>query len=119
GAQSWLTKTAVEISGTDLPKRLFAPSLFSFCSKTEPCASSLWASRTMIKSAEFLFVVKRRDDDTPWIALQPKVKGLEDIAGEIGLDLYRGTSLEEAKQLARFLNSNIKAVNYACADKRS
>ncbi len=66
----------------------------------------------MSKSAEFLFVVKKREDDTPWIALQPKHTGFEEISGEFGLDLYRGTSLEEAKQLARFLNGNIKAINY-------
>lgn len=68
-----------------------------------------------MKSAEFLFVVKRREDASPFIALEPKGDGFEDIAGSIGLDLYRGTSLEEAKQLARFLNSNIKSVNYACS----
>jgi hypothetical protein len=44
--------------------------------------------------------------------LQPKHKGFATLRGEIGLDLYRGTSLEEAKQLARFLNSNIKSVSY-------
>ena len=66
----------------------------------------------MSKSAEFLFVVRKREDNTPWIALQPKHTGFEEIAGEFGLDLYRGTSLEEAKQLARFLNGNIKAINY-------
>lgn len=70
-----------------------------------------------MKSAEFQFVVKKREDESPWIALQPKNAGFEDIAGEIGLDLYRGTSLEEAKQLARFLNSNIKSVNYTCPGK--
>ena len=40
------------------------------------------------------------------------MRGLQRLKGEIGLDLYRGTSLEEAKQLARFLNSNIKSVSY-------
>ena len=71
----------------------------------------------MRKSAEFLFVVRVCEDGVPFVALQPKHEGLADIAGEIGLDLYRGTSLEEAKQLARFLNSNIKAVNYECHEK--
>ena len=67
-----------------------------------------------MKSAEFLFVVKMQKDQSPWIAIQPKHAGFEDFAGEIGLGLYRGTSIEEAKQLARFLNSNIKSVNYSC-----
>jgi hypothetical protein len=67
----------------------------------------------MRKSAEFLFVVRLREDGAPWLALQPKREEVQDIGGEIGLDLYRGTTLDEAKQLARFLNSNIKAVTYA------
>jgi hypothetical protein len=71
----------------------------------------------MGKSAEFLFVVKRHEDDTPWIALQPRLEGLQTPAAEIGLNLYRGTSLEEAKQLARFLNSNIKSVNCGGVEK--
>jgi len=65
------------------------------------------------KSAEYLFVVRIREDGSPWVALQPKQEGLDDLKGEIGLELYRGTSLEDAKQLARFLNSNIKAVIYS------
>ena len=64
------------------------------------------------ESAEFLFVVRLRGDGAPWVALQPKHEGFVTLKGEIGLDLYRGTSLEEAKQLARFLNSNIKSVRY-------
>ena len=64
------------------------------------------------ESAEFLFVVRLHEDGAPWVALQPKHKGLPTLKGEIGLDLYRGTSLEEAKQLVRFLNSNIKALSY-------
>ena len=67
------------------------------------------------ESAEFVFVVRLREDGAPWIALQPKNEGFACLKGEIGLDLYRGTSLEEAKQLARFLNSNIKAVTYRTA----
>ncbi len=65
------------------------------------------------ESAEFLFVVRLREEDGALsVALQPKHEGLAHIRGEIGLELYRGTSLEEAKQLARFLNSNIKSVSY-------
>ncbi|MGA7327280.1 MAG: hypothetical protein WBX25_23025 [Rhodomicrobium sp.] len=57
-------------------------------------------------------------DGTPWIALQPKHDGFKDFRGEIGLDLFRGTSLEEAKQLARFLNSNIKAIRCSASEAR-
>ncbi len=62
------------------------------------------------ESAEFVFVVRLSEDGAPWVALQAKAEGFASFRGEIGLDLYRGTSLEEAKQLARFLNSNIKSV---------
>ncbi len=62
------------------------------------------------ESAEFLFVVRLRKDGAPWVVLQPKHEGFATLKAEFGLDLYRGTSLEEAKQLVRFLNSNIKSV---------
>ncbi len=65
------------------------------------------------KIAEFVFVVRMREDGAPFVALQPKGAGFEDLKAELGLELYRGASLEEAKQLARFLNSNIKAVSFA------
>jgi hypothetical protein len=64
------------------------------------------------ENAEFFFVVRLRENGAPWVVLQPKNEGLITLKGEIGLDLYRGTSLGEAKQLARFLNSNIKSVRY-------
>lgn len=68
-------------------------------------------------SAEFLFVVRLRDDGAPRVVLQPKREGFATLKGEMGLDLYRGTSLEEAKQLARFLNSNIKSISYQGAQR--
>ena len=63
-------------------------------------------------SAEFVFVARESKEGAPLVVLQPKHGGIELLKGEIGLDLYRGTSLQEAKQLARFLNSNIKSVSY-------
>lgn len=83
--------------------------MFMFCSN--PLRGRL---REMLKSAEILFVVRLREDGAHWVALQPKHASFEEMKGEIGLDLYRGTTLEEAKQLARFLNSNIKSVSYVC-----
>jgi len=69
------------------------------------------------ESAEFLFVVRLREDGAPRVVLQPKREGFAALKGEMGLVLYRGTSLEEAKQLARFLNSNIKSVSYQGAQR--
>ncbi len=67
------------------------------------------------ENAEFFFVVRLRENGAPWVVLHPKHEGLMTLKGEIGLDLYRGTSLGEAKQLARFLNSNIKSISYEAA----
>jgi len=53
------------------------------------------------ENAEFLFVVRLRENGAPWVVLQPKHEGLATLKGEIGLDLYRGTSLGEAKQLVQ------------------
>lgn len=64
------------------------------------------------KSTEFVFVARESVDGAPWVVLKPKHEGSETMKGEIGLDLYRGASLADAKQLARFLNSNIKSVSY-------
>jgi len=56
------------------------------------------------------FIAKKCPDGQPWIALEP---GSLELAtpGEIaGFELYAGTSIEEARQLARFLNNNIKGL---------
>ena len=66
----------------------------------------------MRKNMDCMFAVRLREDGTPWVVLQPKHEDSGGIEGEIGLGLYRGTSLNEAKQLARFLNSNIKAISF-------
>lgn len=66
----------------------------------------------MMHAAEYLFVVRNSEDQTPFIAMQPRQSQSVGLSSEVNLLLYRGTSLEEAKQLARFLNSNIKAVRY-------
>ncbi len=59
------------------------------------------------------FIAKKCQNGHPWIALQP---GSLDMTtpGEIaGFELYAGTSIEEARQLARFLNNNIKGLRIA------
>jgi hypothetical protein len=88
-----------------------------FCSRFVLTKTVLQGEAAMRESLESLFVVRRYEDDTTWIAIQPKLEGLQTPAGEIGLNLYRGTSFEEAKQLARFLNSNIKSVNFRRVEK--
>lgn len=56
------------------------------------------------------FVAKKCDSGQPWIALQPS--GLEEapLNDFSGFELYAGTSIDEARQLARFLNNNIKGL---------
>ena len=61
-----------------------------------------------------MFAVRLREDGTPCVVLQPKHEDSGSPKGEIALGLYGGTSLTEAKQLARFLNSNIKAISFDC-----
>lgn len=67
-----------------------------------------------MKLPDFLFTVRKREDGTPWIAVRPN-----ESDEEIGLELYRGTSIEEAKQLARFLNGNIKEVRRSLSRERT
>lgn len=56
--------------------------------------------------AEHRFTVKEYADGTPWITTEHY---REDIfEGKIlGLDLPKGTTIEKAKEIARYLNENI------------
>jgi hypothetical protein len=59
--------------------------------------------------ADYLFKVSEYADGTPWIFLElrrePNLPVLGD--GFLGMGLRPGTSLEEAKRIAHFLNENI------------
>ena len=66
------------------------------------------------KRAEYRFRVKEYGDGTPWIYLElVREPDLPTIApGFLGLDLKEGTSYEEAKEIARFLNERITTVSH-------
>lgn len=62
--------------------------------------------------ADYLFKVSQYGDGTPWIFLElrrsPNLPALGD--GFLGLDLRPGTSFQEAKRIADFLNDHVECV---------
>jgi hypothetical protein len=62
--------------------------------------------------ADYRFTVKEYGDGTPWIMFElrraPDLPVLGD--GFLGLDLRPGTSFEEAKRVASFLNDHVECV---------
>lgn len=64
--------------------------------------------------ATFVFTVKEYHEGTPWIAFEllrgPELSILAN--GFLGFDLLEGTTLEQAKEIASFLNENIREVSY-------
>jgi urocanate hydratase len=62
------------------------------------------------------FVVRKKADGSPWIALQPGDSAAGGASAIAGFELYAGSSLAEAKQLARLLNNNIKGLASRCRD---
>jgi hypothetical protein len=71
-------------------------------------------SRTQSKPEsenQYSFKVRRLDDGTPWIVLEPRTKNLGTIGRSlIGLDLKLGTSFKEAREVAECLNRYVSAV---------
>lgn len=65
------------------------------------------------KRSEVTFTVKEFESGQPWIALEilrgdvtPK-----DLGGLVGFDLKQGTSLEDAKEIARYLREKIERIS--------
>jgi len=71
------------------------------------------------ESAEFLFVVRLHEDGAPWVALRPKHKGRQHLKAKSASIFIAERALREAKQLVRFLNSNIKALSYSNCKRES
>lgn len=77
--------------------------------------SSKGAGMTQSKTerASYVFSVKEFGDGAPWIMLERSGKGLEVVGnGFIGLELTKGTSLQEAEILAATLRRSVTAVAY-------
>lgn len=65
------------------------------------------------ESAEFRFEVKESGSGEPWIMLEATKGDITALEGGfLGLKLSPGTTYEEAKLLARTLESGISAVSY-------
>lgn len=78
-----------------------------------------YTDRNMTKRANYAFVVKEYDENSPpWIMLEPRGGNLPILEkGFIGLDLRPGTSLEAAQEIAKFLNEKIQCVAHTDMSK--
>lgn len=69
------------------------------------------ATSSKTDRARYRFTVKEYSDGTAWIALEPLRSNLPLLGdGFLGMDLPPGTSYEEAKRVASFLNDHIECV---------
>lgn len=62
---------------------------------------------------EYRFTVKEFESGTPWLMLEP-MRGPDLPLPKnafLGLDLKEGTTLEEAQEIARYLNRQVRSVS--------
>jgi hypothetical protein len=64
----------------------------------------------MTERAEFTFVVKERPAGEPSIVAEPTSQ-MPGFRGLIGLDLKPGTTLEQAKEVAKYLRQHIRGLS--------
>jgi hypothetical protein len=63
--------------------------------------------------AQFVFAVKEFSHGEPWVMLERQGEGLEVFGhGFLGLELKRGTSLEDAQRVAATLQALVENVSY-------
>ena len=63
--------------------------------------------------ARYVFKVAEFSDGTPWISTEPfssDLKILQPLKAFLGFDLPKDTTLEQANQIAQFLNEHIAAI---------
>jgi len=59
------------------------------------------------------FKVKEFSNKQLWICLEPVKENLKVLVrGSLGFDLPRGTTIDDAKKIAKFLEENIRGVSY-------
>ena len=63
------------------------------------------------KRAEYKFTVKEFEEGTPWIALEPLRNNIFPN-GLLGFDLPKNINLEKAKDIADYLNKNLKQLSF-------
>lgn len=69
----------------------------------------------MTERGEYRFKAKEFHDGKPWIAFEPAGNKLKGFSGLLGFDLKKGTTLEKAKEIERYLNDNIRALSVTAA----
>jgi hypothetical protein len=69
--------------------------------------------------SRFVFTVKegspsRSGADAPvWLMAEPDTPGLSVLkGGHLGMELAPGTKIDKAQEIAKFLNTNIRAITY-------
>ena len=63
--------------------------------------------------AEYRYIVKEFEDGTPWIMCEVYQGDDLPLPGSsfLGFDLREGTTLSEAKEIARFMEANLRFMN--------
>jgi len=66
---------------------------------------------------EYQFTVKESGEGTPWIMLEPSHQSLKSLGNSfLGLDLNEGSTLQQAEEVARYLNQNIVSLAHTPFD---
>jgi hypothetical protein len=66
----------------------------------------------MTERARYVFTVKESPSGRPWLYMD-LLDGISPLEhGFIGFDLEQGTSLDQAKEIANFINSKLVTVSY-------
>lgn len=68
--------------------------------------------------ARYVFSVKEFGDGTPWIMLERGGSSLAVLGGGfLGLELKKGTSMNQAEKIAQLLRRSVQAVSYTSFNK--
>jgi hypothetical protein len=65
----------------------------------------------MTEHGEFRFTVKETHDGKSWIAFESAGDKIKGVQGLLGLDLKAGTTHLKAKEIAQYLNNNVKSLS--------
>jgi hypothetical protein len=66
----------------------------------------------MTERGEFRFTVKEAGDGRPWIAAEPAGDSLTSLPGLLGFELRPGSTYEDAKTVASFMNLHIAGITH-------
>ncbi len=68
---------------------------------------------TKTERGKYTFTVKETAGGRPWICLEPSGGGVNFPGdGSLGFDLPGGTDIEKAKEIARYLNNNLRELSF-------